>query len=219
MRDCERCVRCVFIKLLWITTIMLLIVSLLLLREVRGREPEIKESAAEVQRTEETDDAAETIAVYLNAADVDVQHTPLLYTDADAEALARMAWGESRGVEPLTVYGGTVSRKCQQAAAMWCALNRFDAGFADSIIGVVSAPKQFHGYAADHPLEDELLALAHDVLERWEYEKLYGGDVGRVLPAEYLYFVGDGDNNHFAAEYRSRRYYAWTLPDVYEEVR
>lgn len=141
-----------------------------------------------------------------------------LYTDADAQALAQMAWGESRGVASLSAGGGTVSPECQQAAAMWCVLNRYDAGFAgDSIAEIVSAPRQFHGYAAEHPVDEGLLALAYDVLDRWQAEKLGAADVGRVLPAEYLFFVGDGNNNHFTAEYGSGVYYTWELQDVYAE--
>lgn len=236
MRACEiargkRCARCAYVWMLWIVMLMLLIVDVALLLHLKTCKLAADADEVEaVQQSEEIESAAD-VAVYLNAAEIaadvsepvieddaaEAERTPLLYTDADAEALARMAWGESRGVEPLTVNGCTVSRKCQQAAAMWCALNRYDAGFEDSIAAVVAAPRQFHGYAADHPLDDELLALAHDVLERWERERLHGGEVGRVLPAEYLFFVGDGENNHFAAEWRSGIYYAWTLPDVYEE--
>lgn len=140
-----------------------------------------------------------------------------LFTSADAIALARMAWGESRGVKELTISGRTISSECQKAAAMWCALNRYDAGYAESIAEVVAAPAQFHGYSSEHPVDMELLELAYDVLDRWQEEQRGAADVGRVLPAEYLFFVGDGENNHFTAEYGSRDYYAWELPDVYGE--
>lgn len=140
-----------------------------------------------------------------------------IYTTDDALALARMAWGECRGVGELTANGRTITGDCQKAAAMWCALNRFDAGFAESIAEVVAAPAQFHGYSSEHPVDMELLELAYDVLDRWQEEQRGASDVGRVLPAEYLFFVGDGQHNHFAAEYGSRDYYAWELPDVYKE--
>lgn len=140
---------------------------------------------------------------------------PLPYTDADAEALARMAWGESGGVGDLDAGGKIVSADYQKAAAMWCALNRFDAGYAGSIVDVIAAPRQFHGYDPAHPLDEGLLALAYDVLDRWAAEQSGAADVGRVLPAEYLYFVGDGKHNYFTAVYRSGVYYTWELPDVY----
>lgn len=140
-----------------------------------------------------------------------------LYTEADAIALAQMAWGEAGGVGSLQADGLAISAECQQAATMWCALNRYDAGYYDSIVDVIAAPHQFHGYDPDSDVDEEMLALAFDVLDRWEREKLQGGDVGRVLPADYLFFVGDGKHNHFTAEYGSGVYYAWELPDVYAE--
>ena len=142
---------------------------------------------------------------------------PQLYTDADAIALAQMAWGECRGVKELQTDGGAVSGTCQKAAVMWCALNRYDAGFAGSVVDVVAAPMQFVGYDPEHPIDDELLALAYDVLERWEQEQLYGGEVGRVLPVDYLYFTGDGAHNHFRKDYESSKFYEWDLLDMYEE--
>lgn len=141
--------------------------------------------------------------------------SPRLYTDADAVALAQMAWGECRGVEEISTSGGIVSGTYQKAAAMWCALNRYDTGAGESIADVVAAPRQFHGYDPEHPISEELLALAYDVLDRWEAEKAGAADVGRTLPAEYLFFVGDGENNYFSVEYRSGDYYTWELPDVY----
>ena len=141
-----------------------------------------------------------------------------LYTDADAEALAQMAWGECRGVADLTAGGGIVSAEYQQACTMWAVLNRYDAGFdGDSIAEIVAAPKQFHGYSAAHPVSEELLALSYDVLERWQAEKTGAAEVGRVLPAEYVFFVGDGKNNYFCAEYGSDAFYTWELPDPYAE--
>lgn len=170
--------------------------------EIVSREtkaPQITERAAEHP-------AAETLAAEI---------APLPYTDADAEALARMAWGECRGVADMDAGGKIISAECQKAAAMWCALNRYDAGYAGSIVDVIAAPRQFHGYDPAHPVDEELLALAHDVLDRWAAERSGAADVGRVLPAEYLYFVGDGKHNYFAAEYRAGIYYTWELPDVY----
>lgn len=138
------------------------------------------------------------------------------YTDADAQALAQMAWGECRGVGDLvTADGRTVTGTCQKAAAMWVALNRYDAGYEESVVDVVAAPHQFAGYDPEHPLDDELLALAYDVLERWNDEQAGGTDVGRVIPDDYFWFVGDGKHNHFSNQYRSGKYYAWELSDAY----
>lgn len=141
-----------------------------------------------------------------------------MYTDADAVALAQMAYGECRGVAPLALDNKIISTEYQQACAMWVALNRFDAGFeGDSIADVIAAPHQFHGYDPEHTISEELLALAYDVLDRWQEEKQGAADVGRVLPAEYLFFVGNGDHNNFTVEYGTGMYYAWTLHDPYVE--
>lgn len=73
-------------------------------------------------------------------------------------------------------------------------------GGGDTIAEVVTAPHQF-AYDAGAPVADELRQLAEDVLERWRREKKGETDVGRVLPAEYVFFDGDGSHNHFRREY------------------
>lgn len=140
---------------------------------------------------------------------------PRLYTDEDAIALAKMAWGEARGVPELTVNGNVVSAKCQQAAVMWTALNRYDAGYAESIKAVATAPKQYHGYSVENPVEDEFLDLAYDVLDRWNRERHGETDVGRVLESDYFWFHGDGTYNWFRNEYKSSSYWNWELADTY----
>ena len=138
-----------------------------------------------------------------------------LYTDEDAIALAKMAWGEARGVPELEMNGNVVSAKCQQAAVMWTALNRYDAGHAESIEAVVTAPKQYHGYSVENPVEDEFLDLAYDVLDRWNRERHGETDVGRVLESDYFWFHGDGTYNWFRNEYKSSSYWNWELADTY----
>lgn len=140
---------------------------------------------------------------------------PKLYTDEDTIALAKMAWGETRGVPELVTDHGVISSKCQQAAVMWTALNRYDAGYADSITAVVTAPKQYHGYSESNPVEDEFLDLAYDVLDRWNREKHGEIEVGRVLPCDRYWFHGDGTYNYFRNEYESNSYWGWELIDVY----
>ena len=140
---------------------------------------------------------------------------PRLYTDEDAIALAKMAWGEARGVPELEMNGNVVSAKCQQAAVMWTALNRYDAGYAESIKAVATAPKQYHGYSVENPVEDEFLDLAYDVLDRWNRERHGETDVGRVLESDYFWFHGDGTYNWFRNEYKSSSYWNWELADTY----
>ena len=134
--------------------------------------------------------------------------TPRLYTDDDAIALARLVWGEARGVPVYESGKVSVSTRDQQAAVMWTVLNRFDAGYSDSIIGVITAKGQFCGYSTGHPVKEDLLELAYDVLDRWNAEQ-YGETVERELPAEYLWFRGDGTYNYFRDAYQNGRIYNW----------
>ena len=133
-----------------------------------------------------------------------------LYTDEDAIALAKVVWGEARGVGDLETRNGTVSGDHQREAVMWVVLNRYDAGYSDSIVGVIEAPKQFSGYKESYPVEPELLDMAYRVLDMWSAEKQGAEDVGRVIPSGYLWFHGDGKHNWFRDQYRGADgYWGW----------
>lgn len=147
---------------------------------------------------------------------VEVTVAPEVSEDQDgpseaALALARAMWGECRGCA-----------KTEQAGVAWCVLNRVDSPeFPDTVEAVCSqrteTVKQFDGYDPGNPVEPELLALAEDVLARWELEKLGVGSVGRVLPADYLFFEGDGQHNHFRKGYiKTGETWGWTLESPYE---
>ena len=128
-----------------------------------------------------------------------------------AVALARTVWGEARGCSAT-----------EQAAVAWCVLNRVDSSeFPDDVVSVCAQDypcKQFDGYNPDYPVDEDLLALAEDVLARWELEKLGVGSVGRVLPADYLFFEGDGKHNHFRREYvGDGTTWDWSLESPYGE--
>ena len=71
-----------------------------------------------------------------------------LWSEEEVDVLAKMVWGEARGVPSDT----------EKAACVWCALNRVDQGYG-SITTVVTAPYQFIGYGADNPIDDEIKAL------------------------------------------------------------
>ena len=131
-----------------------------------------------------------------------------LYTGADVEMLARLIYTEARGVKSKT----------EQAAVVWCVLNRLDNPNRPqkTIADVVTAPHQFD-YRPWAPVTEEFKALAQDVLERWEREKNGVENVGRILPVEYQYFEGDGGRNWFSAEWRSDEYWDWSLPSPYED--
>ena len=109
-----------------------------------------------------------------------------------------------------------VPSKARQAAVGWCALNRLDDGrFGDTLAEVLTTPYQF-AYREDAELYPEMLDLAEDILCLWAAEK--DGDLvmGRTLPAEYLYFEGDGRENHFRKTQNAAQEWDWSLPDPYE---
>lgn len=121
-----------------------------------------------------------------------------------AEYLANVTWGEARGCSVT-----------EQAAVMWCVLNRVDSPlYPDSVVEVITQKSQFNGYSEDNPITNEMLQLANSVLTYWSE----GADSGRVLPKEYLYFTGDGEHNYFYTEWASDAVaWDWSLPSPYEE--
>lgn len=122
-------------------------------------------------------------------------------------ALARTVWGEARGCTTT-----------EQAAVLWCVLNRADRDeWPNDPLEVVQQPSQFAGYDPENPVWPEHLELAADVLGRWELEKTAVGDVGRVLPKEYVYFDGDGLHNYFWTEFQGHDAWDWSLESPYKE--
>ncbi len=122
----------------------------------------------------------------------------------EVELIGRTIWGEAKGVKS----------KAERAAVAWCILNRVDK-WDKTIEEVVTAPMQFLGYTPEGECPQEHLDLAADVLTRWNAEKEGAENVGRTLPADYLYFYGDGERNHFSIEWRSGIYWRWTLTSPY----
>lgn len=124
---------------------------------------------------------------------------------SDVDALARMLYGEARGVDS----------DMEKAACVWCVLNRVDdSRFPDTVTGVLTQPNQFYGYSSGFPVWEELAELAEDVLIRWHKEQEGQEDAGRVLPVEYLYFTGDGVRNTFRTS--SGTVWDWSLENPYE---
>lgn len=128
-----------------------------------------------------------------------------LWTEEEVTVLAQMLWGEARGVESTT----------EQAACVWCVLNRVDA-YGKSIVEVTTAPYQFLGYQPDNPVDPDLKALCEDVLTRYFAEKDGDTNAGRIIPADYLFFYGDGERNHFRNDFKSDLVWDWSLPSPYE---
>ena len=75
---------------------------------------------------------------------------PYIPDEAEVEMLARLIWGEARGI-PSDMH---------KAAVVWCVLNRVDAeGWPDTVAEVVTQPHQFAGYSPDYPATDISLFL------------------------------------------------------------
>lgn len=98
--------------------------------------------------------------------------------------LAKVLHAEAGGVQSTT----------NRASVLWCVFNRSDA-WGKSPIAIATAPSQFAYRRSEVPSSKDF-ALTYDVMDRWLKEK-EGVSSGRVLPASYLYFIGDGRVNHF----------------------
>lgn len=120
------------------------------------------------------------------------------------KALSQMALGEAGGCG-----------KTEIAATIWCVLNRFDGGYANSIFTVVAAPGQYHGYSPNKVIREDIYEITCDVIARWVAEKEGQENVGRVLPQGYYWFYGDGKHNHFRNQYRTSVRWDWSLPTPY----
>lgn len=176
-------------------------------------EPEIDILVEETEKIEEVElvEAVEPEVVFETVADIELPEIGYLAGDP-AIYLAKTVWGEARGCSPM-----------EQAAVVWCVLNRVDSELAympDDIISVITQVDghgyfHFRGYNPDFPVTDEIYDLVVDVLARWELEKTGVESVGRVLPKEYLYFHGDGQHNHFRDEYSGGNRWDWSLPNPY----
>ena len=133
-----------------------------------------------------------------------------ILTDEDKkniEYIAKTLYGEYRG-----------ESKEQQAAVVWCILNRVgEVGFAEDIIGVITQPSQFFGYNTDNPILDYLWDISEDVYKRWIVEQSSEEyiDVGRILPKEYKWFSGNGEINIFRDSYIGGNEWDWSLKSPY----
>ncbi len=157
--------------------------------------------AEEPETSQETDYTME-----ISVEDITAVMEQLGEYDTELDMLAQLVYAEARGV---------VS-EAEQAAVIWCVLNRYDAGFwGDSIPRIIKSRSQF-AYSSRIPVKDNYRELAQDVLIRWLLEKRGITSVGRVLPSDYYYFAGRNGHNWFRKGYRSNEYWDWSLPDPYE---
>lgn len=129
------------------------------------------------------------------------------YTKSDATVIAKIMYGEARGIKSKT----------EIACIAWCILNRVDAGMGKNIQAVALAANQFYYKAGAPTVSDhgyDLVALATDVLDRWSREKAGQTSVGRVLPKEYKWYAGDGSHNWFYPSWPCKRAQRWNFKSV-----
>ena len=133
----------------------------------------------------ETEPQKPTIEDVRTAAFEEVWHESAVY-------MAKTIWGEARGTS-----------EDGQRKVGWCILNRVDnPRFSNTIIGVITAPNQFHGYSKNFPCTEEFYEMAMDIIANWQLEKM-GGESNRNLDTDYLYFCADesGLGNNFRKEW------------------
>ena len=129
------------------------------------------------------------------------------YTKSDATIIAKIMYGEARGIKSKT----------EIACIGWCILNRVDAGMGKNIQSVAMAANQFYYKAGAPTVSDhgyDLVALATDVLDRWSREKAGQSNVGRVLPKQYKWYAGDGSHNWFYPSWPCKRAQRWNFKSV-----
>lgn len=163
----------------------------------------------------------------MSISDLDIN---LHISEEDVIILAKMVYGESRGVRGFynDITGKYVTNTEQIAACMWSVLNRVDSGYGDNIYEVVTAPNQYIGYSSSNPVQEDFAILAHDVLLRWQLEKILSelgisADVGRTLPAPteeelWCWFKSDVNRsgaNVFRSKFKNGQDYNWTLNSPY----
>lgn len=169
---------------------------------------QLETAQATIQELESREPEIEVFTVYVDKAENGVMTGKYLWSETDVEVLAKTVWGEARGCDKL-----------QQSAVVWCILNRVDSEyFPNTIQEVATAPMQFQGYDPGNPVEPEIRALVEDVLSRYCFEKTTAVEdsyVGRTLPSDYYYFVGDGENNYFTKTFGSEEWWTWFIGNPY----
>lgn len=163
--------------------------------QVELPEPEyISADTMVLSRAEAPERANSGLATY-DTFEAALERAKVAVPDELAELAGRAIWGEAGGMQD----------EAQRAAVVWCACNRADAWDMD--IGDVLNVDQFHGLAIKGKVPAEHVELARDVLARWTLEAEGWQSVGRVLPARFLYFEGDGRVNHFSTQFGGGEYW------------
>jgi len=126
---------------------------------------------------------------------------------ADIECLAKIIWVE----------GGGESLEFQSAVA-WTIFNHLDRGdWGDTLTDVITYPGHF-AWDKYAPVNDLQLKLATDIFMRWALEKAGYLDVGRTLPADFIYFWANSKGEcRFNMVYGVKDgAWDWSLPSPYK---
>lgn len=170
--------------------------------------PTPEEIEPEPSNTDPTQsNTSESVDLYSGVLDYSVTYDA--DTETEAIMLAKLIRGEARGIWSQT----------EQACIVWTVLNRVDAGMYSSVYAAITAPYQFAYNSGASTYDDygrDLTALARDVLYRWKLERSGQTDVGRVLPAGYCWYSGDGRHNYFRASYYGQGSLYFGLTSPYE---
>lgn len=134
--------------------------------------------------TRETTETTKVTTTVATTKELFLKYFPSQSYEETITVLAKVLHAEAGGVQSTT----------NRASVLWCVFNRSDA-WGKSPIAIATAPSQF-AYRRNEVPSDKDFALTYDVMDRWLKEK-EGVNSGRVLPASYLYFIGDGRVNHF----------------------
>lgn len=104
----------------------------------------------------------------------------------------------------------------EKAGVAWTIFNRYDRG--DGTIEEIVKSGQI-AWDSNSEITEDNLYVAKDVYERWKSEKEGVVDSGRVLPANYYWYHGDGHHNYFRAVYEGPDVVIWNwgLPNPYAE--
>ena len=134
--------------------------------------------------TRETTEISKVTTTVATTKELFLKYFPSQSYEETITVLAKVLHAEAGGVQSTT----------NRASVLWCVFNRSDA-WGKSPIAIATAPSQFAYRRGEVPSSKDF-ALTYDVMDRWLKEK-EGVNSGRVLPASYLYFIGDGRVNHF----------------------
>lgn len=127
------------------------------------------------------------------------------YTYDELIQVSKFLYQEARGVKSDT----------QVACVAWVVCNRVDGGYGDTISEIWGYPQIW--YDEKWPVTDRMFEIAKDVLDRWSVERQYGYCDGRVLPADYFWYTGDGVANYFRNVYRDYdNVWDYSMPSPYD---